>query len=359
MHIEDVNDDKDETKVDDDDFGGGFSAADDTTETDEFTDKPADDQHAEAETKTKVEVVTEKPTETEAKKAAETTTVAPADDGLDFLSDDERTELVEAEKKHPGISKIVQRTKSWDGRLKKAHTDLRELQTELAQRETDDDVATGTREEVVEKVTEKVKTAALSEEEQNTVNELESEYPVINKAIDIKARKVAQDIVDAALEDRLQPVEESLKVRDEDASKSHFREVANSHKDFYEIATGGALDEWILDQPKREGDVLKETRDKGSASEVIALLDRFKKESGYQTTVSDTTTETKETTDTKGGNGEDKAKAKEPTKAQQKRKADLEASEAVPRRSAGPPAASPDDEDFVGGFDESSKRPDD
>lgn len=357
MHIDDEKDETkvDETKVDETDFGGGFEAADAKGTDDEFTDKPVDkptdDKPTEA--KTTVTVVTEKPTKTEAKpKEPEKTVVEePEGDATDFLTDDENKELVEAEKKHPGISKIIQRTKSWAGRLKKAHTDLTEAQTLLAQRETDDD---SSEEEVVEKVAETIKTAALSEEEQQTVDELATEYPVINKAIDIKARQAAEVIVQKALDERLKPVEDAQQARDRASSESHFREIANSHTDFYELASGGAVDDWIDTLPHLEAKKLLETRKEGSTQEVIALLNRFKAESGYQTPVS----ETKETTETKG-NGKDKdtkPKVTEATKA--KRTAALAASEAVPRHSGGPPAADPDDSDFDGGFAQASRRTD-
>ncbi|KKM20049.1 hypothetical protein LCGC14_1649470 [marine sediment metagenome] len=118
---------------------------------------------------------------------------------------------------------------------------------------------------------------------------------------------------------------------------------------------GGAVDDWLDTLPHHEAKQLLEIRKRGSTSQVIALLDRFKEESGYKQPVPETT-ETKEP----AGNGKDKGKPKEPTEAQKaKRTAALAASEAVPRHSGGPPAAEPDDTDFDGGFNESSRRPDD
>ena len=355
MHIDDEKVEKTED-VDETSFGSGFEEADAKSTDDELTDKPVDkptDKPAEA--KTTVEVVTEKPTKTEAKpKEPEKTVVEEpeAGDATDFLTDDENKELVEAEKKHPGISKIIQRTKSWAGRLKRAHTDLTEAQTLLAQREADDEsgVAAPPPGQEPAPTAPKVEAPpALSEEDQQTLDELASEYPVINKAIGIYAKQAAEAVVN----ERLQPLETSLQARDRASSESHFHEVAGSHSDFYEIATGGPLDDWIDSLPHLEAKKLLKIRDEGSTSQVIELLNRFKAESGYQAPVS----ETKETTDT--GNGKDKdtkPSVTEATKA--KRTAALAASEAVPRHSGGPPAAEPDDSDFNAGFDQSARRPD-
>ena len=337
-------------------FDDGFKEAE-VKAVDEFADKTAETKPVEAKTAT---VVTEKPAETKAevkteakpKPKIEKPEPATEPEDQEFLTEDELSQLSEAEKQTPGISKIVQRTKSWRGRLKKAHSDLVAAQTQLAQQESNesDEAEPAAPAPAGEaKPAAKPAAPALSDEEKQTVEELASEYPVIDKGMDIKARKIAQEIVD----ERLGPVEEAVAARDRASSENHFQEVADSHEDFYELARGGALDDWIDTLPHLEAKQLEVIRDRGSTSQVIALLDRFKKESGYQEPASKTT-EAPET----AGNGKDKDKPKVSEAQQAKRKAALAASEAVPRHSGGPPAAAPDDTDFDAGFNESSKRPD-
>ena len=348
MHIDDEK--VETTDVDEENFGEGFEAVD-KQETDEFTDKPIDKP---AEVKTEVKVVTDKPTETkvETKEPDTKVVVEPkAGDAADFLTDDENTQLAEAEKLSPGVAKIIQRTKSWAGRLKKAHTDLTEAQTLLAQREADDDSGVAAPPPGEEPAAEAPKVEAppaLSEEDQQTLDELATEYPVINKAIGIYAKQAALAVVN----ERLEPLETSLTARDRASSEVHFREVAGSHADFYEIATGGPLDDWIDSLPHLEAKKLLKIRDEGSTGQVIGLLDRFKTESGYQKPVSDEPAPTDE------GNGKDKGKPKVTEATKAKRKAALADSEAVPRHSGGPPAAAPDDSDFNAGFDANAQRQD-
>ena len=344
------DDEKGETNDKGETFDDGFKEAE-VKAVDEFADNPADSKTVEAKPST---VVTEKPAETEAKPEAKPKPKEPeptAPEVTDFLTDDERTELAEAEKKSPGISKIIQRTRSWDGRLKKTHSQLVEAQTQLAQRESDEAEDPGEEAPAGEEKPASAPAPALSEEEQQVVDELANEYPVINKAMGIQARLVAEKVVD----ERMKPVEEASAARDRASSETHFSEIAGSHEDFYELSSGGAVDDWIETLPHHEAKQLLEIRKRGSTSQVIALLDRFKEESGYKQPVPETT-ETKEP----AGNGKDKGKPKEPTEAQKaKRTAALAASEAVPRHTGGPPAAEPDDTDFDGGFNESSRRPDD
>ena len=331
----------------DQEFGDAFEAA----SKDEPSEKPGEEETKGKEEEEEIKAKEETKEETKEEQEEDEGKEAPPD--LDFLSKEDRDALSEAEKHVPGLRKIVARTKSWDGRLRKStgETVVLRQQLEETQGLLNEARSKAPREEKEVKE-EKPAKVELSEEEQEALSELENEYPVLHKAVQTLLKKATTEIVTEhvqPIKDKEAKAAKDAKDQEDEDAREHFRAIAESHPDFLDVVNSGDLDAWIQDRAYSEAVELMEVRNGGNAKQVVELLDRYKEERATGKT-SEADAAKKEKEDKEKAAKE--AKAKEEADRKAKRDKDLAASQAVRHRSGGPPPGQADKDDFEGAFAE-------
>lgn len=115
-------------------------------------------------------------------------------------------------------------------------------------------------------------------------------------------------------------------------AERHRSAVAAAHPDFEEVAADPDLSAWIDEQPDYIARVLRDVVDRGSAGEVIDLLDRYKQDRSRRN----------------AGDAAEKNRAKAERKARE--------AAAVRSRSAGPPRERASADDFAGAWAEAVRK---
>jgi len=205
----------------------------------------------------------------------------------------------------------IQRTKSWEGRLRAADQKIKELES--------------TKSDTPEKP---------DNPQNDATDDLESffsDYPELkdplNAIIEKKTKGELAPVLDTlnklqeGFDERLQPVQSYMRER---AAKEHFDSISAKHPDYLDIVNSGKLDAWIKTQPIYLQKTYEEVISRGSAEEAVALLSDYKK----------TLTNNKSQA------------------AQETRNRQAIESEAVRGKSGGPPRGQPDPDDFDGAWDD-------
>lgn len=240
--------------------------------------------------------------------------------------------------------KEVQRTKSWDGRLRKANQEAREARK--AAEEAQAEVA-----RLREENQSLRKAKSGSDDGASHVDPADSddeklkafidEFPDLHAPLQALIRKEAKALLGNENEDlktKVKSLEESEAERQarqqEEATQAHFNTIRESHPDYEQYIEDGSLDEWIATKPLLMQDTLTRVKDKGTASEVVEMFDLMKSDLGVE----------KEESSPQNAN-------EKPGDKQEK----LKSMVAVPGSSAGPPPAAPDKNDFDSAWKEATK----
>lgn len=201
--------------------------------------------------------------------------------------------------------KEVQRTKSWEGRIKAANERAKAAEEALKTRSTLEDKSETTPAE--EAVEDDPELAALFEE----IPELEKPFKSL---VEKRGAEIAQKIVKAEIE-KLRPTFEKVETfTRQTETEAHFLQIEKAHPDYRKYVDNGALNAFIESQPSFVRSRMQEITTSGTAEEVIELFDTFKQSNSKR----------------KAGSTSQKA----------------DALAAVPGAPGGPPAGSPDKNDF-------------
>lgn len=232
------------------------------------------------------------------------------------------------------LSDLELRTKNWDGRLSASDRERNALKEER------DALAAK-----VAKLEEQVKAGTTTADESDVeLEELRKQYPdytpkvwaLLERRLK-KAKADADSEVDkrvkAAIDERLKPIETGIEKEKRDA---HFNTIREKHSDFAETAASREMQEWIASKPEYLRGGLTAVLQRGSAAQVIGLLDDFKLAMKDKKDAAD-----KVAADLKA-----------------KRKDQEKAAGAVPGRTGGVPASARqvDKNDFNGAWDEATKK---
>lgn len=204
----------------------------------------------------------EAPAESQAEEAAE-----PAAE--------EATETPAAESAEAATEEPSQQEKSWEGRLRKREEELAAREAALKEKEG----ALGDASEPaaeVQDVVEDVQSGKISAEDAR--QKLAEDFgPEFVDMIDAIASASGAN----AIGDHMRPVAQNVDaiishIRDE-AARRHFEELAGAHPDFAEVATAPEFQVFLSTRPEEMKATDKATLENGSAKEIIALLDAYKK----------------------------------------------------------------------------------
>lgn len=230
--------------------------------------------------------------------------------------------------------KEVQKTKSWEGRIRAANRATQEAQEEVARLRQENQELT--------KQADGRQQAASSgptvEADDETLSAFLKEFPDLHAPLQALIRKEAKALVGTEI-GSLKPELETLKASEakrkadaaEKAKESHWTTLKTAHPDYRELVDNGKLDDWIATKPSITQPALLRVRNEGNAGEVIEMFDLMKADLGMKSPQT----------------------ANEPIGDKQKK---LKAMVAVPGSSGGPPKAAPDRGDFDSAWDDANKK---
>lgn len=116
--------------------------------------------------------------------------------------------------------------------------------------------------------------AQAPNEEDEFLNKFRSEYQDdVVKAIDIIASKKATEIANQLLATRVAPVEQQAAQL---AEQSHFAAIEAVHPDVVELDQSEEFNAWIESKPTHVRGAYQFVRERGSAAEVISMLNEYK-----------------------------------------------------------------------------------
>lgn len=177
----------------------------------------------------------------------------------------------------------VQKTKSWEGRIRKANELRAEAEEETAR----------LREEIQqlrEQPKKETPPADDSVELDNaTLEAFVREFPELQAPLAALVRKEAKALVAEEI-GQFKPTVEKMQKSEADrvaaAQKAvveeHFRTIRNAHKDFDALIEKGTLREWIDTQPPLFQKAFIQVYESGTAEEVIAMVDHMKSDLDLQ-----------------------------------------------------------------------------
>lgn len=212
----------------------------------------------------------------------------------------------------------VQRTKSWGGRLRKADQIIKDLQTQLEQLQA--------------RVGQQEKSGGQPSGAQGGSHELEAfikEFPELEKPIRQLIQQEVSTSVDHVLgqiDKRYAPVVQAVQ---QVSSSAHERAIAEAHPDYMDLATSGVVVRWIENQPPYIAESLRKVYDHGSTADVIDMLYRFKRATGFTA----------------------QRQAPDPAVTSRKQQK-MQALSAVPSSSSSPPKPQKKNDDFDSAWDE-------
>ena len=177
--------------------------------------------------------------------------------------------------------KEQQKTKSWNGRIRKERerAEQAELKLKTLEKSTSDIDGDGTTSPEGDD----------TDDAAEAINEFTTEYPSLEKPIKAIAEKMAKKIIDAKLNElqpQLNDLTERANVEDSAVNEDHFSSIKVAHPDFEQIRDSGRLDAWIDKQESFVKYGFQKVIASGTADEIIDMFNRFK---GVKATQSSTT----------------------------------------------------------------------
>ncbi len=195
-----------------------------------------------------------------------------ADEELPAPADTPMGTAAEQEQAAPAldIDKETQRLKSWEGRLK-----AREAQLKAKEVGGGDDAAGDVLEQAVELAADKAQAGMpLDEVMQSLSDDFGDDFAkALNTLIEAKISALLKDSVEgrfARVTDDVNAIIDAIK---NDKQRDHFEFIAERHPDFVQVGQSDAFGQWV----DGRGEEAKSIVNAGSARQVCALLDEFKK----------------------------------------------------------------------------------
>lgn len=188
------------------------------------------------------------------------------------------------------IEKETQRLKSWEGRLKALQAKLDAAGASSAEEKTEavseaiekaaDAADTPADEERVEQIAEHVESGEMTAEQamKQLAEDFGDDFVKMIEAIAVsKAREAGSSVAEQRFGEVNKTVEEIINDIVDTKAKAHFEKIAEAHPDFNEIANSEEFARWVESMPQAEQDEAKRVATSGSAREIIALLNDYKK----------------------------------------------------------------------------------
>lgn len=188
------------------------------------------------------------------------------------------------------IEKETQRLKSWEGRLKALQAKLDAAGASSAEGKTEavseaiekaaDAADTPADEERVEQIAEHVESGEMTAEQamKQLAEDFGDDFVKMIEAIAVsKAREAGSSVAEQRFGEVNKTVEEIINDIVDTKAKAHFEKIAEAHPDFNEIANSEEFAKWIESMPQAEQAEAKRVATSGSAKEIIALLNNYKK----------------------------------------------------------------------------------
>lgn len=119
--------------------------------------------------------------------------------------------------------------------------------------------------------------AASDDDDEQLLQELDEQLPTVAKAVRKLIAKERQAIEQDVM-GRIAPIERTAQ---ESARERHFNTIRSAHQDFDVVVTSPDLAAWVDEQPPYLAASYRAVMERGTAEDVVDLLARFKKESGY------------------------------------------------------------------------------
>lgn len=233
-----------------------------------------------------------------------------------------------------------QRTRSWEGRLRKQAEENEALKARLAELEKSKDTG---------KSDSKDKKDAGPDDDseaQQILNTFYDDFPSLRKPLEVLLKKQRKDVRDelereftGKVDQKLQPIVKSL---EEDAFEEHLAKIASGHNDWEEVTKSEKFDGWVKAQPSYLRKAYEGVLQYGSAEEIVDLLWSYKEANGLGRRSTN-----KDDKHDKGSNEKER---------RERQAADAEA---VRRRGGKYPTGkqtAPDNDDFSGAFEEAAAK---
>lgn len=185
-------------------------------------------------------------------------------------SEEDDTPEAQIAKLEADLAKEKQRTSSWEGRIEAANRRAKEAEERLKEKE--ESAKHGQDKKSPDDITDN---EALSE----FIEEFPSFEEPIRALIRKEGTKIAREIVEAELGKVTPDIRKVIETTEEEAIEKHFDQIRNAHSDYEKIFKSGALQTWIDHQPKFLQPGLNLIVEEGEASEIIEMLDSYKKAS--------------------------------------------------------------------------------
>lgn len=192
-----------------------------------------------------------------------------ADEGKHESAEDRAKRLEEEN------AKLTQKTRSWEGRISATARENAELKARLQaieeekSKKTDEGKVAG-------------KDGAESEEDDEEVKTFKSDYPNLAGSIEKllakerqKIRKEVSDDLGKQVDEKIKPVAEHVQ---QTKTTSHMAALLDAHPDWKQHTN--AVYEWVDEQPDYLQGAMRQVLERGNASQVIDLLDKYKAANG-------------------------------------------------------------------------------
>lgn len=195
----------------------------------------------------------------------------------------------------------IQRQKSWEGRLRAREAQLAAREAELAAIEAKlkgeqparadggevemDDLETPAHEnaesaeaEAMEDATEQLESGKpLDAVMQSLRDDFGDDFvSAIESLVNAKAAAIAEQLVGEKVGNVSGALQELMSEIEDRDTRAHFQAIAKSHPDFMEVANGESLQAYLAQLPEQDRAAAEAVLDKGTADDVIALLDAVK-----------------------------------------------------------------------------------
>lgn len=163
----------------------------------------------------------------------------------------------------------VQRTRSWDGRLRVADSKIKELEDELRKAKESQAKSPSSRD---------------VEDDDAILNTFLEEFPDLEKPLTVLVAKKAKEQAEALITSKLSEFTPIKQTYEKQMAANHMQAIASSHPDWQELVKSGSVQQWIESQPEYMKVPLNRVYQQGSTEEVIDLLNRFKAMNGVPNT---------------------------------------------------------------------------
>jgi hypothetical protein len=173
------------------------------------------------------------------------------------------------------LDKLLEKTKSWEGRLKASDRRNAELSQELEERKRNPaaDKATDSDDDDLDPDSAKAKLEAFYEE-----------FPSLREPLQILTKQAVSEAT-GKVNDAIMPV---VKRHNETVNGEHLTAIREAHSDMDEILESGDLTSWFDTLSPRKAQFYRSIAAEGDTSEVIDMLTDFKEANGIKTTDPDT-----------------------------------------------------------------------